>query len=92
MRGVATTGPSPFVDSIDLLDEPAESVRPSIRDEVVETFKAVRERAAISMILVGQNVDFIKSLPTELSCFKKGQVISETTNPSDRNAEQFDLV
>lgn len=44
------------------------------------------------MILVGQNVDFIKSLPTELSCFKKRQVISETTNPSDRNVEQFDLV
>jgi ABC-type branched-subunit amino acid transport system ATPase component len=74
------------------LDEPAEGVRPSIRDEIVETLKAVRERTALSMILVGQNVDFIKSLPMELSCFKKRQVISETTNPSDRNVEQFDLV
>lgn len=58
--------------TIILSDEPAEGVQPSIRDEIVETLKAVRERTAISMILVEQNVDFIKSLSDGIVLLQKG--------------------
>ena len=75
-----------------LLDEPTEGIQPSIREEIVEALKAVREKHAISMILVEQNVDFLKSLSDRIILLQKGQVISEITDPSTIDAEQFDLV
>jgi ABC-type branched-subunit amino acid transport system ATPase component len=75
-----------------LLDEPTEGIQPSIRDEIVDTLKGVRDKAPISMILVEQNVDFLKSLSDRIVILQKGQIISEIESPSTIDGEQFDLV
>lgn len=75
-----------------LLDEPTEGIQPSIRDEIVDTLKKIRDKTAISMILVEQNVDFLRSLSDRIVILQKGQIISEIADPSAIDVEQFDLV
>jgi branched-chain amino acid transport system ATP-binding protein len=75
-----------------LLDEPTEGIQPSIRDEIVETLKSIRDRTSISMILVEQNIDFLKSLSDRIVILQKGRIICEITDPATVNANEFELV
>jgi branched-chain amino acid transport system ATP-binding protein len=57
-----------------LLDEPTEGIQPSIRDEIVESLLSVRSHMGIAMLLVEQNVDFMKSLATRVLVMEKGRL------------------
>ena len=57
-----------------LLDEPTEGIQPSIRDEIVESLLSVRSHMGIAMLLVEQNVDFMKSLANRVLVMETGRL------------------
>jgi branched-chain amino acid transport system ATP-binding protein len=65
-----------------LLDEPTESIQPSIIDEIVETLQRLRDRSGLTLILVEQNLDFIAALSQRILVIRKGR-ITEEVQPGD---------
>jgi branched-chain amino acid transport system ATP-binding protein len=65
-----------------LLDEPTESIQPSIIDEIVETLKRLRDGSGLTMILVEQNFDFIAALSQRILVIRKGRITLEV-QPAD---------
>ena len=45
-----------------MLDEPTEGIQPSIIDEIVDKLKELRARLGLTIVLVEQNIDFIRQL------------------------------
>jgi len=62
-----------------LLDEPTEGIQPSIRDEIIEVLLELKQKDNFAMILVEQNLDFLKALADKLVVLQKGQI---TTGPA----------
>lgn len=60
-----------------LLDEPTEGVQPSIIEEIIDKLKALRTRRGLTILLVEQNVDFIKALSDRVLLIQKGSIVSE---------------
>lgn len=60
-----------------LLDEPTEGIQPSIIGEMVELLKGLRARSGISVLLVEQNIDFIRSLSDRVLLMQKGSIVRE---------------
>ncbi len=60
-----------------LLDEPAEGIQPSIIDEICDQLKALRQRSRLTVLLVEQNVDFIRALSDRVLLIQKGAIASE---------------
>lgn len=75
-----------------LLDEPTEGIQPSIRDEIVDALKNIRDKTSIAMILVEQNVDFLRALSDRIVMLQKGRIISEIADPTTIDADQFELI
>jgi branched-chain amino acid transport system ATP-binding protein len=65
-----------------LLDEPSEGLQPSIIDEIVDQLRLARDRRGLTMLLVEQNIDFIKALSDRVLIIQKG-VITRTVAPAD---------
>ena len=65
-----------------LLDEPTEGIQPSIIDEIIDQLKAARARRGLTMLLVEQNIDFIKALSDRVLIIQKG-VITRALAPAD---------
>lgn len=63
--------------SIMLLDEPTEGIQPSIIDEIVDQMKALRQRRGLTILLVEQNVDFIRALSDRVLLIHKGTITNE---------------
>jgi urea ABC transporter ATP-binding protein UrtE len=63
--------------SIVLLDEPTEGIQPSIIDEIVDQMKALRQRRGLTILLVEQNVDFIRALSDRVLLIHKGTITNE---------------
>ncbi len=57
-----------------LLDEPTEGIQPSIIEEIVDQLKAIRARRGLTVLLVEQNVDFIKALSDHVLIIQKGTI------------------
>jgi branched-chain amino acid transport system ATP-binding protein len=57
-----------------LLDEPTEGIQPSIIEEIVDQLRILRERRGLTMLLVEQNVDFIKALSDRVLIIQKGTI------------------
>jgi ABC-type branched-subunit amino acid transport system ATPase component len=57
-----------------LLDEPTEGIQPSIIDEIVDQLQAARVRRGLTMLLVEQNIDFIKALSDRVLIIQKGTI------------------
>ncbi len=57
-----------------LLDEPTEGIQPSIRDEIVDTLRSVREKFGLTVLLVEQNVEFMRSLVDRVLTMEKGRL------------------
>jgi branched-chain amino acid transport system ATP-binding protein len=68
-----------------LLDEPTEGVQPSIRDEIVDTLRNVREKFGLTVLLVEQNVEFMRSLVDRVLTMEKGRLEIQV----DHNLEGF---
>jgi len=60
-----------------LLDEPTEGIQPSIIEEIVELLQRLRGRTGISVLLVEQNIDFIKALSDRVLVMQKGSIAKE---------------
>jgi urea ABC transporter ATP-binding protein UrtE len=65
-----------------LLDEPTEGIQPSIIDEIVDLLIALRKRTSISIVLVEQNLDFIKALSDRVLLMHRGE-ITQTITPKE---------
>ncbi len=65
-----------------LLDEPTEGIQPSIIDEIVDLLTELRTRTSISIVLVEQNLDFIKALSNRVLLMHRGQ-ITQTITPAE---------
>jgi len=60
-----------------LLDEPTEGIQPSIRDEIVESLLALRPKRGLSLVVVEQNLEFIRELSDRILIIQKGRIIDE---------------
>jgi branched-chain amino acid transport system ATP-binding protein len=65
-----------------LLDEPTEGIQPSIVDEIAERLRDLRARRGLAIVLVEQNLDFIKGLADRVLVIQKGRIVREL--PPDR--------
>jgi branched-chain amino acid transport system ATP-binding protein len=57
-----------------LLDEPTEGIQPSIRDEIVDTLRGAREKVGLTVLLVEQNVEFMRSFVDRVLTMEKGRL------------------
>jgi urea ABC transporter ATP-binding protein UrtE len=60
-----------------LLDEPTEGIQPSIIEEIIEQLKLIRARRGLTVLLVEQNVDFIRELSDRVLLIQKGLIVKE---------------
>jgi branched-chain amino acid transport system ATP-binding protein len=60
-----------------LLDEPTEGIQPSIIEEIVDLLKMLRLRRGLTILLVEQNIDFIKALSDRVLLIQKGAIVRE---------------
>ncbi|WP_208588898.1 urea ABC transporter ATP-binding subunit UrtE [Gracilibacillus suaedae] len=65
-----------------LLDEPTEGIQPNIVQEIQDVIVDIKNTSATSMILVEQNLDFVKSVADYLYVIDHGSVVYE--NPIDQ--------
>lgn len=63
--------------SLVLLDEPTEGIQPSIIGEMVELLKNLRQRKGITLLLVEQNIDFVRALSDRVLLLQKGAIVRE---------------
>lgn len=60
-----------------LLDEPTEGIQPSIIEDMVLLLRALRERHRLSIVLVEQNLDFLRALSDRIVVLEKGRTVRE---------------
>jgi branched-chain amino acid transport system ATP-binding protein len=65
-----------------LLDEPTEGIQPSIIDEIADLLIALRRRTQLSIVLVEQNLEFIKVLSDRVLLMHRG-TITQTITPAE---------
>jgi ABC-type branched-subunit amino acid transport system ATPase component len=63
--------------SLLLLDEPTEGIQPSIVQAIAERIDVLRRRLGFSVLLVEQNLDFIKSLAGRVLLIQRGRIERE---------------
>lgn len=69
-----------------MLDEPTEGIQPSIIDEIVDKLKELRARLGLTIVLVEQNIDFIRQLSDRVLLIHKG-VITRALQPDELTDE-----
>lgn len=67
-----------------LLDEPTEGIQPSIIEEIIERLAALKAGGELSLILVEQNLDFIRSLAERVLIIQRGR-ITRSVSPEQLN-------
>jgi urea ABC transporter ATP-binding protein UrtE len=60
-----------------LLDEPTEGIQPSIIEEMVLLLRTLRQRHRLSIVLVEQNLDFLRALSDRIVQLDKGRIVRE---------------
>jgi urea ABC transporter ATP-binding protein UrtE len=60
-----------------LLDEPTEGVQPSIVAALVERISALRGRLGLAVLLVEQNLEFIRALADRALLIQRGRIVNE---------------
>ncbi|MDQ2801308.1 MAG: ABC transporter ATP-binding protein [Pseudomonadota bacterium] len=60
-----------------LLDEPTEGIQPSIVQAIAERITALRRRRGLTVLLVEQNLDFIRSLADRALLIQRGRIARE---------------
>jgi urea ABC transporter ATP-binding protein UrtE len=60
-----------------LLDEPTEGIQPSIIETIAEKLAELRTSRGLTVILVEQNLDFIKALSDRVLVIQKGRILRE---------------
>jgi branched-chain amino acid transport system ATP-binding protein len=65
-----------------LLDEPTEGIQPSIIDEIIGILLGLKTRHRLTVVLVEQNLEFIRHLSDRVLIIQKGRITGEI--PPDR--------
>ncbi|MDP6565654.1 MAG: ATP-binding cassette domain-containing protein, partial [Alphaproteobacteria bacterium] len=60
-----------------LLDEPTEGIQPSVIDEIAELLQGLRDQHRLTVILVEQNLDFIRALSERVLIIQRGAITRE---------------
>jgi branched-chain amino acid transport system ATP-binding protein len=60
-----------------LLDEPTEGIQPSIIEEIIEILLTLKKRSGLTVVLVEQNLDFIRRLSDRVLIIQKGRITAE---------------
>ncbi len=60
-----------------LLDEPTEGIQPSIVEAIVERISHLRVTRGLSVLLVEQNLDFIRGLADRVLVIQRGRIVRE---------------
>jgi branched-chain amino acid transport system ATP-binding protein len=60
-----------------LLDEPTEGIQPSIIDEIIDILLALKTRHRLTVVLVEQNLEFIRRLSDRVLIIQKGRITGE---------------
>jgi branched-chain amino acid transport system ATP-binding protein len=60
-----------------LLDEPTEGIQPSIIEEIAERLTMLCDRRGLTVVLVEQNLDFIRALSQRVLLIQKGRITQE---------------
>jgi len=60
-----------------LLDEPTEGIQPSIIEDMVVLLRTLRQRHRLSVVLVEQNLDFLRALSDRIVVLEKGRIVRE---------------
>lgn len=63
--------------SLLLLDEPTEGIQPNIVEEIQTVIRDIKENSDTSIILVEQNLDFVKSVADYLYVIDHGAIVYE---------------
>jgi urea ABC transporter ATP-binding protein UrtE len=60
-----------------LLDEPTEGIQPSIVQAMIERIGELRRRRGLAVLLVEQNLDFIRGLADRVLLIHRGRIVRE---------------
>lgn len=60
-----------------LLDEPTEGIQPSIVDEIAELLASLRQSLGLTILLVEQDLHFIRGLADRVLILQKGRIVAE---------------
>src|ERR1700675_2225971 len=60
-----------------LLDEPTEGIQPSIIEEIIEILIGLHRHQGLAIIVVEQNLDFIRRLSDRILLIEKGMIMGE---------------
>ena len=60
-----------------LLDEPTEGIQPSIVQEIIERLLEIRRKRELTLLLVEQNLEFIRGLSDRVLIIQKGRILRE---------------
>ena len=60
-----------------LLDEPTEGIQPSIVQAMAERIRGLRAARGLSVLLVEQNLDFIRALSDRVLLIQRGRIVRE---------------
>ena len=60
-----------------LLDEPTEGIQPSIVGELIALLKALMRRRALTLVLVEQNLNFIRQVSDRVLVIQRGLITNE---------------
>ena len=60
-----------------LLDEPTEGIQPSIVQAMAERVRGLRAARGLSVLLVEQNLDFIRALSDRVLLIQRGRIVRE---------------
>ena len=66
--------------SLLLLDEPTEGIQPSIVEAMVERIRDLRRTRGLAVLLVEQNLDFIRSLADRVLLIYRGRIVRELSH------------
>lgn len=62
-----------------LLDEPTEGIQPSIIEEMAHLLRSLRQRHRLAIVLVEQNLDFLRALSDRIVVLEKGRLVREAS-------------
>jgi branched-chain amino acid transport system ATP-binding protein len=60
-----------------LLDEPTEGIQPSIIDEIIDILLGLKAQQRLTVVLVEQNLEFIRRLSDRVLIIQKGRITGE---------------
>lgn len=68
-----------------LLDEPTEGIQPSIVQAMIERVSELRRGGGLAVLLVEQNLDFIRGLADRVLMIRRGRIVRELSREEARD-------